>query len=297
MQLKPLLIALTFCVTSVSAMQKPSTTNTTKPAPPAVSKTLPKWELGIGGFAVHQAHYPGADQTAITAYPFPYFNYRGEFIRADRGGMRALLVDYKNIKLDFSLSGSLPVSSDDNDTRAGMPDLDPVGEIGPQISIGLYKNATTQLALRLPIRAAISVDFDDIRLRHEGWVFGPNLKLTHHRGPYRYSASINALIGDSDYHQYFYGVDAAFATPSRPAYHAPGGYGGTTLNLSVQRRWEKWGGALFTSYHNLNQVNFDNSPLLKRDHAVYFGIVAYRVLFQSKTKAVTAAPLIKKITP
>lgn len=291
MLIRTVLIILSLCTATASAMEKPPTPTPSKPA----VKALPKWELGIGAFAVHQSHYPGADETTIVAYPFPYFNYRGEFIRADRDGMRALLFGSERVDLDFSISGSLPVSSDDNETRAGMPDLDPVGEIGPQLSINLYKRKQTKLAARLPIRAAISVDFDDISLQHEGWVFSPNLKLTHRRGAYRYSASINTLIGDKDYHQYFYGVAPAFATAARPAYQAPGGYGGTTLGLSVQRRWEKWGGAVFVSYHNLNGVNFADSPLLKRDHAVYLGFIAYRVLFQSKENAVVAEPLIEKV--
>jgi len=72
-------------------------------------------------------------------------------------------------------------------------------------------------------------------------VFEPQLTLDLHRltalAGWRASVAIGPVFGDSRYHACYYSVDPALATPTRPAYAAPAGYGGTQLTLSASRRF------------------------------------------------------------
>jgi len=47
--------------------------------------------------------------------------------------------------------------------------------------------------------------------------------------------SFGPVFGDQPFHDYYYRVDQAFATPERPVYSAPGGYGGLQLTASVEK--------------------------------------------------------------
>ena len=81
------------------------------------------------------------------------------------------------ILLDLSGYGSVPVNSDDNSARTGMPDLDPTFELGPALKIKLWyeKEYKTKIDLTLPVRAFFSTDFSSVR--HEGWVFSPRINF------------------------------------------------------------------------------------------------------------------------
>ena len=132
--------------------------------------------LGIGVTGLYFPDYPGSDQSSPYVLPFPYFVYRGEILKADRHGLRGVFFDTDRIELNLSLGASLPVKSDDNRARQGMPDLQPTVELGPSIDIHLWRTANRryQLDLRLPVRMAVTASggVDDI-----GWVFSPRLNL------------------------------------------------------------------------------------------------------------------------
>ena len=100
-------------------------------APSARAEPKPKWELGAGATVLRLPDYRGSDESRGYVYPLPYFVYRGEFLRLDREGLRGVLIESDRVEFDLSLFGSLPVDSSKNLARAGMPDLDPVLEIGP----------------------------------------------------------------------------------------------------------------------------------------------------------------------
>ena len=93
---------------------------------------LPLWELGIGAAALHLPDYRGADQSRTYALPLPYVVYRGTWLKADRDGARALLLNTERVKVDVSLAAATPTRSSDNTARAGMPNLPDTAEIGPK---------------------------------------------------------------------------------------------------------------------------------------------------------------------
>ena len=141
---------------------------------PSQSDGLPVWEVGAGIGALWLPHYPGADQSQSFIAPFPLLIYRGDTIRAERGGIRGIMYESENTVVDLSIRGSLPVNSEDNRAREGMADLDPTLEIGPQITYTAYRSDRNTVQLRLPLRAAISVSEDG--LSHEGNIANPNIR-------------------------------------------------------------------------------------------------------------------------
>ncbi len=59
-------------------------------AEPGHAELKPLWEAGLGIGAVTFPDYRGSDRTQTYMLPVPYFVYRGEFLKADRNGLRGL---------------------------------------------------------------------------------------------------------------------------------------------------------------------------------------------------------------
>ena len=51
---------------------------------------LPLWELGGGATALHIPDYRGSEEIRNYVFPIPWVVYRGEILRADRDGVRAV---------------------------------------------------------------------------------------------------------------------------------------------------------------------------------------------------------------
>lgn len=246
----------------------------------------PLWEAGLGVAAVSFPAYRGSDQRSLFVLPTPYFVYRGEFLKADRAGMRAELFQSDRIELTVSGALSPPASSDDIRVRAGMPDLDANLEFGPQLNLKLWEaeHGSRQLKLLLPLRAAFTLNS---RPKNIGWVFHPKLNLDMGSLPtlpgWNVGLQAGALFGDSRQHQYFYGVDTAYATADRPAYEARSGFAGMQYLVGVSKRFDRhWVGA-FLRYDNLSGARFASSPLVRTKNYVAAGVAISWVLDQSST--------------
>ena len=114
----------------------------------------PLWEWGIGGGGAYVPDYPASDNYQLRGLGVPYFIYRGDILRVGDGGVRAMAVDDPTFELDVSLSGALNADSEDNEARRGMPDLDFLVGLGPQLRINLNdKTARTTWDLRFQSRA------------------------------------------------------------------------------------------------------------------------------------------------
>jgi outer membrane protein len=248
---------------------------------------LPLWELGVGLTALDFPDYRGSDQRSGYVLPLPFVAYRGDFFKVDHDGVRGLFLKTDAVELDVSLNASIPVNSANNRARQGMPDLDPTLQIGPSVNFTLYRGPTGKSAvqLKLPVRAVIATDFT--HAHDEGFVFEPQLTLDAHQltplSGWRAGVAVGPLFGDSRYHGYYYSVAPAFATPSRPAYTAPGGYGGTQLTLSTSRRFPSWWVGAFARWDWLNGAVFEDSPLVKRQQAFSFGLAVSWVFKRSAT--------------
>ncbi|WP_234262764.1 MipA/OmpV family protein [Hydrogenophaga sp. NFH-34] len=249
----------------------------------------PLWEVGLGVGAVSFPAYRGSDQSQQYVLPTPYFIYHGRFLKADRHGVRGQL--FASDRVDLTVSGALspPAPSRRIDARAGMPDLEANFEIGPELDLTLWtaENQRRQLKLQLPLRVAHTLDRD---VRNIGWVFHPKLNLDLQDLPglpgWNVGLQAGPLFGDRRQHQYFYGVDAAYATPDRPAYRAGAGFAGMQYLAAISRRYDRYWIGAFLRYDNLSGATFADSPLVRTRHYVAGGVAISWILGQSSTRVV-----------
>ncbi len=257
------------------------------PASHVLAAEQPLWELGIGMSALSLPDYRGSDESSLYAIPFPYFVYRGAFLKADRHGIRGTFFDSDRIKLNISAGASLPVSSDDSRARRGMPDLQPTVELGPSMNINLWhsNDRRRRLDLRLPVRAAVTVKdgLDDA-----GWVFSPrlNLDITDVAGLAGWNLGLLAgpMVGSQRNHEYFYSVAPQYATADRPAYDAKGGYAGSQFLMSLSKRYPKYWLGAFARWDSLAGAVFADSPLVKSENYFAAGVGIAWVLGESSTR-------------
>lgn len=252
-------------------------------------QSLPRWEVGIGLGVLSLPFYRGAASGRTYIVPVPYFQYRGEHVRVDEEGIRGALFSSDNARLDLSLAGGVPVSSDGNSARHGMPSLDPTVEIGPSLEFLLwYPEARDRaLWLKFPLRTALSVALKNIE--YQGWVFAPYLDYRMVTGdpakPWTITLSLGPQFADRRYHDYFYEVTSAYASPQRPEYHATGGYSGSRMTLGVQKKFDGYWFGTFVRYDALQGAVFSDSPLVQQRHYYALGLALIKLLAVSKQSA------------
>ncbi|HEV8110360.1 MAG TPA: MipA/OmpV family protein [Burkholderiales bacterium] len=257
-------------------------------APGARAELRPKWEAGAGATGLRLPDYRGSDETREYVFPLPYFVYRGQYMRFDREGLRGVLHESDRVEFDLSVAGSLPVKSDRNRARAGMPDLDPALEIGPKLNVTLWRDRPKEqrLDLRFALRGVVATDLS--HAKDAGYVFHPHLYFDSRPaflgGKWDFSAQLGPLYGSERYHQYYYGVAPQFATPERPAFEASAGYSGLVSGAALTRRFGKlWVGG-FARYDALDGAVFESSPLFRRRQYVAAGVAVAWVFAESKDR-------------
>lgn len=260
--------------------------------PGARAGQFPLWEAGAGIAAINFPEYRGSDERRAYVLPVPYLVYRGEFFQVNREKVRGLFFKNDRAELDVSVNGTVPVKSEDNRARRGLPDLDPALEIGPSLNFFLCHSMDKKinLDLRLPVRAVLATDFHHVR--HQGWIFQPNLNVDVHDvlGSSGWNLGLLAgpLFADRRYHQYVYGVDPAYATPERAAYTARGGYAGSQIIAALSKRYPRFWVGGFVKWDTLNGAVFADSPLVKTKQYFTAGLAVTYVFAQSE-KTVDAA--------
>lgn len=250
------------------------------PAAPARADQ-PLWELGVGAGYLSLPYYRGAATSQRWWLPVPYFVYRGDILRADREGTRAVLLETDAVDFDISFAATAPADSKDDAARAGMPDLAPTAEIGPQLNLRLARGAGWHADLRFPLRSVILLQS---RPRAIGWSAAPvlNLDIAIPRGNVGLQAG--ALWGSRRLNGYFYDVAPVYATAERPAYATGAGYAGWQTTAAVSRRiGSMWLGA-FARRDSLAGATFEASPLVKRRDSWTYGFAVSWVFAQSERR-------------
>lgn len=248
----------------------------------------PLWEAGVGVAALSFPDYRGSNERQNWLLPYPYIVYRGDRVQVEDGRMRGIFYRSDRVELDVSLNGSVPVDSSDNEARRGMPDLDATLEIGPVLNVSLWRSQDrlTQVKLRLPARAVIATDLS--HARHIGWVFQPHLSLEVRNplGHAGWKASLLAgpVYADQRYHRYFYEVQPAFATATRPAYSPGGGYAGSQVLAALSKRYRQFWVGGFVKWDTLSGAVFEDSPLVKDKKSFAAGVSVAWILGESKTR-------------
>lgn len=242
---------------------------------PAADAGLPLWELGVGVGALSLPHYRGSDQSQQWLLPVPYAVYRGDILRADRDGARAVLLETDRLDFDLSAGASAPAKSRDNRARSGMPDLEPTVDFGPNLNLTLGRGAGWKLDLRLPVTAVFTLGSD---ARAIGWAAAPNLNLDLRVQGWNIGLLAGPLYGSRAYHAYFYDVAPEYATAGRPAYRARGGAAGWRFTGALSRRFgDAWLGA-FVRADSLDGARFGDSPLVRRRQHLSAGLALSWIL-------------------
>ena len=247
----------------------------------------PLWEAGLGVAAVHLPDYRGSDHSRGYALPAPYFVYRGDFFKADREGVRGTFFKDERFDLHLSAGASLPVSSDDNPVRAGMPDLKPSVELGPAVDWRLWRSAGGKATLeaRFPLRFAITVES---RPEYVGAQFSPHLNVDV-TDPFGFAGwNLGMLAGplytDGRYNRHYYGVPADLATATRPEYGPKGGFGGVQFITALSKRFPKFWVGGFLRYDTLGGAVFEDSPLVTSKRYAAGGFAIAWILGESKER-------------
>ena len=253
--------------------------------------TEPLWEIGVGGGGFSGPIYPGADDETTQALFVPFVIYRGEvFSIGEESGARALAFSNEKFELDVSLGASLAADTSEDPDREGMPDLDFLFEIGPQVIYHAgtleHKNWTSHFDMKMRARAVIGTDLASFT--DQGYILEPALvyELKSKRDSrMEFQLDIELISGSQRLNEYFYEVDTNYATPTRAAYQAKAGYIGTEIGTSlsypVTDNFLVFAG-LDVEFYNGNAN--EDSPLFKEDRAVSGGIGLVYTFYESDAR-------------
>lgn len=198
----------------------------------------PLWEFALAGYGLYGPVYPGSAQSEGNFLPLPFPIYRGKFLRLGEDSdkpIRGRLFRSDRVHLDLDMDFNFGSKSQDIDARIGMPDLDPLIELGPELELKFtnqpLRNGNIFMALQM--RGAVSLD--GLSPDWRGLSFSPELRYVRHleKEGSRLKLRITPSFATQEYMKYYYQVDPEFANAQRPAYQASSGYLGTTLGLSV----------------------------------------------------------------
>jgi outer membrane scaffolding protein for murein synthesis (MipA/OmpV family) len=233
----------------------------------AAGAAQPLWEFGFGAGAVVFNDYRGANAVHAYPLPLPYLLYRGQFLRADRDGVRGLLFNRRYVEIELSVNATPPVFSSRGGPRAGMPNLDSTLEFGPALQWHVWRNPNQRLRfdVRLPLREAVTIAAPP---RAIGAVFAPQLNLdclgSGALAGWNLGLLAGPLYAQRRYHEYFYAVAPQYANASRPAYEPAGGYSGSQALLATSRRFGAYWVGAYLRHDWLAGAAFVDSPLVQR---------------------------------
>ncbi len=256
----------------------------------APKEIKPLWELGFGAGALHAPSYPSSSEKHVRAIALPYIVYRGDVLRIGDGQTaRAVAFENDKVELDMSFAVAFDAESEDNELRQGMPDLDYMFQIGPQMKINLADfvfsdESVGSLTLALQARGVFSTDLGSID--QQGYVFEPMLQYKHFgflTPKLDATISLKPQWASRQLHEYFFEVEPDYVTESRSVYRSGGGYFGTGLNLSatyrINEKFNAFFGVQITSHHGAAN---EDSPLYEKDFTTGFGAGFILKLFGSK---------------
>ncbi len=257
----------------------------------AQAEQKPLWEAGAGLGALVLPDYRGSDESRAYVLPFPYIIYRGDFFKADREGVRAEFLETDRVRFEFAFGASQPVRSSSNKARDGMPDLRGSFEVGPSVSINLFRTAdrSSRLDLRIPVSTGVTLGggFQGI-----GWQSSPrlNLDLNDVAGFSGWNLGVAAgpIFQSRKRDAYFYDVTSDYVRPDRPAYRSSGGYAGAQVLAALSKRYDRFWVGGYMRADTLKGASFEDSPLVRRRSAFSAGIgVAY--VFGQSSKMVESS--------
>ncbi|HBR98130.1 MAG TPA: MipA/OmpV family protein [Gammaproteobacteria bacterium] len=263
--------------------------NAASSKPPAFTlERKPVWEIGLGGGYSGGFDYPASSERNQRTLFLPYAIYRGPTFRVGSGRVQAVAVEDPRFKLDLSVGASFNADSDGNSARSGMPDLDFLFEVGPRLEYRVFDwpigdNSRSTLSWENYIRAVFSTDFTRVDTR--GVRLGSRLRYQYTDiggKPIDFFARLGPIWGSADLQDYFYQVDPAFATDTRAAFKAGGGYLGSELFYGIRfwatRHFRLIAGSTLGFYDGAAN---EDSPLFEQRRSTSYALVVIWSIWQS----------------
>jgi len=258
-----------------------------------INESQPLWEFGVGGGAIEVANYPSSSERNFIALAAPYVVYRGDVFRVGgNNGMRAVVIETSDFELDLSFGGAFSADSEDNTSRSGMPELDFLFEVGPQLvyrvkDFKFAHGGDGRLKARLQARAVFSTDFN--RIDERGFVIEPTLSYQQRGVLFKetgLSVAFSLNFATEKLQDYFYQVDPEFSNSNRKQYDAKGGYLGAAISVGLSFPIRKNIRGFLTGSTQLHQGSANQkSPLYEKDITYSFGIGFVWRLYESDAKA------------
>lgn len=202
---------------------------------PTAGKAL--WEWRLAAFGRYGPAYPASDENQFNLIPLPFPIYRGKFLRLGEdteNPIRGRIFRRDRVKLDLAFDLNFPVDSDDIDEREGLPDLDFLLEIGPELEFEFARPWFFDGKWFLGLQGKPAFSWDALDPSFQGVVFSSELtwRKTLQDTADQLRLRITPSFATGKYMEFFYEVDPEFATPTRAAYEADGGYLGTNVTLT-----------------------------------------------------------------
>ena len=279
--LKPIAcgIASMFVMYSVQAQEanpltEQASTSQEKPLLVKDAEPLPLWELGVSAFALSQQAYPGSDTHVNRVLAVPYFLYRGEHFRIDRGNTGYRAIKTPRFEFDVGFAGAFGSSSDKISARRGMEKLGNMIEFGPRLKWNISDpEANGRWRFELPVRAVFDISN---QFKHRGYTVEPEIEFERRAfGGWRYSTGFSTVWGNRQMAETFYQVRPDQVLADRAAYQAKQGLIAWRLSAFISHSYSNnfrvFGGLRLDSVAGAANVD---SPLVKRRTApsVLFGL-------------------------
>lgn len=239
------------------------------------------WELRAAVFTRYGSSYPGSDENQLNVVPVPLPIYRGRFLRLfedNEKPLRARLFARDTIRVELDLDLQFSSDSDDIDVRTGMPDLDLLLEVGPELRIELARDSLGgNWFATFGMRVVTS--WDGLDPGYEGLTLSPELKYVSAVTPRdELKLRVTPKFATNDFMDFYYTVDPAFATVIRPAFNADAGYVGTDITGNWSHDFsDRLSFFIGLRYSNYAGATNSDSPLhVDNNGYSIYGAIQYR---------------------
>lgn len=250
------------------------------------------WELRFAAFGRYAPVYPGSDESDLTLLPIPIPVYRGSFLNFGENldqVARGEITETKRLRLGIDLDFTFGEHSSDIAVRQGMPDLDFMFELGPELEIKLDNGTPEQGEFFLALQLRAGVSFDGLIPSSRGFVLNPEFEYRRDQvfgGDNLLSLRWKPTWASEDFMDYYYEVEPAFATVNRPAFDAASGYLGSRFTVAVTRQiHEKLVLGVSASYYLHNGAKNETSPLHLSNSGASIQAALVWTLAESKRRA------------
>ena len=246
------------------------------------------WEWGMVLLGIAVPHYIGSDQRHYLLTPLPFFLYRGKFLKLGRNERRGIFYNSKKILIDTSFGGGLPVDSDKNEARRGMPDLLPVFQAGLQWSYRFINTRNQKLLFQIPARKAFSVNVfsrEKAKVYEIGNVYELHLdfqKFLDEEQSWRMSLGASLRFADSNFYNFYYKVREEEVLPDRPKWESKSGYGGWDVDIFLNKKIGSTSLNVYYQYFSLLGSVVENSPLVRNKKSWIAGFAIFQTFGTSR---------------